>query len=153
MTNPLNPFASVLSFNFKVALDGNCDIKQAVLNGIDQEMRERTLCTLVRCAIAVGIMACAITYPIGWWLGFGLYSAICLMAHYDIASIRECRMGRRMRAKVEQQDTIDVDDLVDNLNSVLGSECYTDATWRDWVNPAIVLHVLAGMIVCVVTQQ
>lgn len=152
MTNPLNPFASELSFNFSVTLDGNCGVKQAVLNGIDQEMRERALCTLVRCAIAVGIMACAITYPIGWWLGFGLYTAICLMASYDIASIRECHMGRRIRAKIEQQDTIDVDDLADNLNSVLGSERYTDAQWSDWANPAIVLYVLAGAIVCAVTQ-
>ena len=152
MTNPLNPFASELSFNFSVTLDGNCDVKQAVLNGIDQEMRERALCTLVRCAIAVGIIACAITCPIGWWLGFGLYTAICLMAHYDIASIRECRMGQRMRAKVEQQDAIGVDDLADNLSSMLGSERYTYATWRDWINPAIVLYVLAGAIVCVVTQ-
>lgn len=148
MTNPLNPFASELSFNFRVALDGACDVKQAVLNGIDEEMRGRTLCSLVRCAIAVGIIVYATTYQIGWLLGLGLWAAIHIMASYEIASSAECRMGHQMHDCIEGLASVDLNDLMDNLNGTFSNLRYTEIAWQDWVNPAAVLHVMAGVIVC-----
>lgn len=148
MTNPLNPFASELSFNFRVAFDGDCDVKQAVLNGIDEEMRMRTLCSLVRCAIAVGIIAYATAYPIGWLLSLGLYAVIYIMMCYDVASSAECRMGHQMRDCIDGLASVDLNDLMDNLNGTFSNLRYTDITWQDWVNPAVVLHVMAGVIVC-----